>query len=140
MYRNIFYCRLCAHKLCVGWVRRTFSHLGNDYEGCSGRLQVAVAVEERETLAPTSISALNHPLATSITMVLPHVFETSATPTPSPHDNHHPGATTTVVHGGIMSKRANIFEQGKPEQPYNESEESGEAPQRATAAQLAARK
>jgi len=80
-------------------------------------------------------------LATSITKVPPHVFETSTTPTPSPHDNHHPGATTIVVHGGIMSKRANIFEQGKPEQPYNEREERPVEPaQRATAAQLAARK
>jgi hypothetical protein len=39
-----------------------------------------------------------------------------------------------------MSKRGNIFDQGKPENPYNERDEGPVEAQRATAAQLAARK
>jgi hypothetical protein len=43
-------------KSCLGWVRRRFSHLGSNCEGGSGRLQVAVAVEERERLVQTQVS------------------------------------------------------------------------------------
>ncbi|KAH7394565.1 hypothetical protein BKA66DRAFT_557538, partial [Pyrenochaeta sp. MPI-SDFR-AT-0127] len=39
-----------------------------------------------------------------------------------------------------MSKRGGIFDQGRPEQPYDERSEPAEVPQRATAAQLATRK
>ncbi|KAH7559759.1 hypothetical protein BM1_03393 [Bipolaris maydis] len=38
------------------------------------------------------------------------------------------------------NKRGNIFGQGKPERPYEERDEPADVPQRATAAQLAARK
>jgi hypothetical protein len=44
-----------------------------------------------------------------------------------------PGTTMT-------GKRANLFGQGRPENPYDERDEPAETPQRATAAQLAARK
>ncbi|KZM22106.1 hypothetical protein ST47_g6691 [Ascochyta rabiei] len=40
----------------------------------------------------------------------------------------------------MSGKRANVFGQGRPESPYEERDEPGEVPQRATAAQLAARK
>jgi hypothetical protein len=45
----------------------------------------------------------------------------------------NPGAT-------MSGKRANLFGQGRPEDPYNERDEPAETPQRATAAQMAARK
>lgn len=38
------------------------------------------------------------------------------------------------------NKRGNIFGQGKPERPYEERDDPADVPQRATAAQLAARK
>ncbi|KAF3032668.1 hypothetical protein E8E12_004262 [Didymella heteroderae] len=40
----------------------------------------------------------------------------------------------------MSGKRANLFGQGRAEDPYNERDEPADAPQRATAAQLAARK
>jgi hypothetical protein len=41
----------------------------------------------------------------------------------------------------MSGKRANTFGQGRPERPYEErEEEAAEIPQKATAAQLAARK
>lgn len=41
----------------------------------------------------------------------------------------------------MSGKRANIFGQGKPERPYEEREDAeADVPQRATAAQMAARK
>ncbi|KAG9205433.1 hypothetical protein G6514_008075 [Epicoccum nigrum] len=40
----------------------------------------------------------------------------------------------------MTGKRANLFGQGRPENPYDERDEPAETPQRATAAQLAARK
>jgi hypothetical protein len=40
----------------------------------------------------------------------------------------------------MSGKRANLFGQGRPENPYDERDEPAETPQRATAAQLAARK
>ncbi|KAJ4375419.1 hypothetical protein N0V86_006950 [Didymella sp. IMI 355093] len=40
----------------------------------------------------------------------------------------------------MSGKRANLFGQGRPEDPYNERDEPAEPPQRATAAQMAARK
>ena len=40
----------------------------------------------------------------------------------------------------MSGKRANLFGQGRPEDPYNGRDEPAEIPQRATAAQLAARK
>jgi hypothetical protein len=38
------------------------------------------------------------------------------------------------------NKRGNIFGQGKPERPYEERDDPADVPQKATAAQLAARK
>jgi hypothetical protein len=62
-------------------------------------------------------------------------FKTFATPDPS-------HARSTQRGTAIMSgKRANIFGQGRPEKPYEERDEDAvDVPQRATAAQLAARK
>ncbi|KAJ4987614.1 nucleoporin nsp1 [Stagonosporopsis vannaccii] len=40
----------------------------------------------------------------------------------------------------MSGKRSNLFGQGRPEDPYNERDDPAEVPQRATAAQLAARK
>ncbi|KAF9692138.1 hypothetical protein EKO04_010142 [Ascochyta lentis] len=40
----------------------------------------------------------------------------------------------------MSGKRANVFGQGRPERPYEDRDEPAEVPQRATAAQLAARK
>jgi hypothetical protein len=38
------------------------------------------------------------------------------------------------------NKRGNIFDQGRPENPYDDRDEVADVPQKATAAQLAARK
>jgi hypothetical protein len=38
------------------------------------------------------------------------------------------------------NKRGNIFDQGRKENPYDDREEAADVPQKATAAQLAARK
>jgi hypothetical protein len=86
---------------------------------------------------------------------------TSSTVAPSAQKHYTPEPSTTRVHGVITrstirlhpslidpqviatmssNKRGNIFGQGKPEQPYEERDDPAEVPQRATAAQLAARK
>jgi hypothetical protein len=59
-----------------------------------------------------------------------------------PSQTHHQLARRTSTNPGatMSGKRANLFGQGRPEDPYNERDVPDDAPQRATAAQLAARK
>lgn len=60
-------------------------------------------------------------------------FPATPDPSPPPHVNPQTGAK-------MSGKRANVFGQGRPETPYEERDDPADVPQRATAAQLAARK